>query len=90
MKPKIYSLSFDPHVSNAENLHAIVTAMPHTIEWWHYLGSTYLITSHASALELQNYVNQKWVGRFLVSEIQPKNTGGWLPKEAWDWINSRL
>ena len=27
---------------------------------------------------------------FLIAEIKPKNTHGWLPKEAWDWINKHI
>lgn len=86
---KLYILSFDPHLTNAQLLHNLITTMPSTIDWWHYLGSTYLIVSDLSAVDIQGHINTKWVGNFLVVEVNNKNSGGWLPKVAWDWINSK-
>lgn len=89
MKPKIYMLSFDPYKTDAQALHTLVSSMPLMVEWWHYLGSTYLLTSHSTALQLQNYINSHWSGQYLLSEINAHNSGGWLPNTAWTWINAR-
>ena len=89
MHPKLYLLVFDPYKTDPTALHNIITNLPNTTEWWHYLGSAYIIASRLNALELQNYINSRWVGFFLATEINAENAGGWLPQEAWDWINSR-
>jgi hypothetical protein len=85
---KLYILSFDPYKSNATFLHSVITNMPLMKAWWHYIGSAYLITSTSSAAEIQNHINTRWTGNYLLIEVDPKNSGGWLPKAAWDWINS--
>jgi hypothetical protein len=89
MERKIYLLVFDPYKTNADSLHTIITTMPYTREWWHYIGSAYLIVSTAAAVDIQNYINSRWNGFFLTMEVNKRNAGGWLPIEAWNWINSR-
>lgn len=89
MERKIYLLVFDPYKTDAVALHNIITTMAYASEWWHYIGSAYLITSSSTATEIQNYINMSWSGFFLITEINGRNSGGWLPQEAWDWINSR-
>ena len=89
MKPKIYMLAFDPYKTNSTTMHSAVISIPDVGEWWHYLGSAYLVTSNLSALEIQNHINARVTGQFILAEIIPSNTGGWLPKLAWDWINSK-
>ena len=89
MKPKLYILSFDPYLTDATKLHGIIITLPGTVDWWHYIGSAYLISSTSSAYTLQNHINTRWAGRFLLAQVEPSDTGGWLPQEAWDWINSK-
>lgn len=89
MKPKLYLLVFDPYKTNAAALHNIVTTMPLKTDWWHYIGSAYVLASYSTAKEMQDYINVRWKGFFLLSEINAHNSGGWLPQEAWNWINTR-
>lgn len=89
MKPTMYIVAFDPYKSDAGAMHKLITTMPHTVDWSHYIGSAYLFRSNSNAATLENYINNHWVGNFIISPIDPENTGGWLPKDAWDWVNSR-
>ena len=59
--------------------------------WWHYLTSTWFVLRRDTQSELQNklipliYYND----RLLILPAQgPAN--GWLPGEAWTWINEKL
>jgi hypothetical protein len=59
--------------------------------WWHYLANTWLVetaqTSHEVYTALSAHVTVKdWI---LVLPVT-KHANGWLPKDAWDWINARL
>jgi hypothetical protein len=58
--------------------------------WWHFLESTWLIDSlhspQAAGNHLVPFIDRN--DRLLVIQVQ-RNYQGWLPKEAWDWINSR-
>lgn len=59
--------------------------------WWHYLASTWIIISDLSASELadeiRRYTNEG--DRFLVTALT-KETNGWLPKRAWEWIREKM
>lgn len=58
-------------------------------KWWHYIESTWLIKTEESvdswSDKIRAVVDPK--DFFLVVDITGKPYNGWLPKEAWDWIN---
>ena len=59
-------------------------------DWWHYLGSTWLVDSSLDAAgissRLMPYIDRN--DRLLVIGVT-KDYEGWLPKEAWIWIDAR-
>lgn len=59
--------------------------------WWHYLDSTWLVDTTYSAdqiaAKLKPHMDDS--DYFLVIRVQ-RDYQGWLPKDAWDWINARL
>jgi len=60
------------------------------MSWWHYLESSYIIIveSNITATDICNFIQQLMPNKhFFVSELNLQNHNGWLPKEAWDWIN---
>jgi hypothetical protein len=60
-------------------------------DWWHYLGSTWLVDSPLTAdaiwemlaphIDKNDYV--------LVIGVS-RDHQGWLPEEAWKWIRTRM
>ncbi len=65
--------------------------------WWHYLESTWLIDILSSdPNKTVNDISSKIKtvmdsNDFLfVTDISNKARQGWLPKEAWDWINQKV
>lgn len=85
---KIYLLVFDPYKTNASGLHDIIKNNTYIANWWHYLGSAYLIKSRYTLFTIQNDIITKWPNQhFLLIEVNAHNAGGWLPQAAWDWIN---
>jgi hypothetical protein len=60
--------------------------------WWHYLASTWLIETNRNAQQvfeaLHPHMEQQ--DSILVAEMAPSYPFGWLPKDAWDWVNSRV
>ncbi len=59
--------------------------------WWHYLESTWIVkNTNLSADDISSkllpYIKQG--DRLLVIKIDTSNKQGWLPKDAWDWLNS--
>ena len=60
-------------------------------KWWHYLDRTWIIISEETPKEIwdriENKINKN--NNLLIIEIK-KNSEGWLPQKAWDWIKKNV
>jgi hypothetical protein len=58
--------------------------------WWHYLTSVWLIATTKTPEQVFQAVAPYMVqaDRVLIFEVG-KSYNGWLPKEAWDWIQQQ-
>ena len=60
--------------------------------WWHYLTSTWVVVTDHSPDDffklLQAHIDTKGDDRIFIVQIK-KNYQGWLPQDAWDWINKQ-
>src|SRR5689334_11372213 len=58
--------------------------------WWHYLTSTWLVSTDKTTEQIFNALAPFMVeaDRLLIFELG-KSHHGWLPKEAWDWITQQ-
>lgn len=94
MYNKAYIINFDKggliDSFDYKKFHDNLTTAKGVINWWHYLESSYIIITDANvtATNVSDFVLQHMKEKyFLVVELNLKNHNGWLPKEAWDWIN---
>ncbi len=58
--------------------------------WWHYLETTWIIESDKTPDKISNIITpyiDKSQDFVLVVKIDAYQKQGWLPKEAWDWLN---
>lgn len=60
--------------------------------WWHYLDSTWIIkSSNLTANEiyekLKQYVNESGGDHIFITDLGT-DMQGWLPTDAWNWLNS--
>ncbi len=86
-----YLISYDTNLTSTRAAHAAITESGAINEWWHYLNGTYIVTSNKNLDDLTQAVKIKWPGDdSLLIMPATKPTGGWLPKDAWLWINTRL
>jgi len=59
--------------------------------WWHYLDSTWLVSTSKSASELFERIQPAIDDNDSVLVIDVgRDYAGWLPKKAWDWIKNHL
>jgi hypothetical protein len=60
-------------------------------DWWHYMGSTWIVLRRETLVELQAKL-VPMVGQFDRLLILPaKGPGaGWLPKDAWAWLERNV
>ena len=60
-------------------------------KWWHYLSNVWIIISEEDVSSWERkLVPLTVVGdNLLIIEVR-RSSGGWLPKEAWGWINTNI
>jgi hypothetical protein len=60
--------------------------------WWHYISSTWLISTDKSASQFSSELtNHIFKGDRLIVVEFPSGSAeyqGWLPRKAWNWIKS--
>ena len=84
---KVYCVSYDLNKSG-KDYKGLIEELKKTSSWWHYLGSTWLLYTSETAEQIWKRIS----GHIdkddyaLIIEVA-KDHQGWLPKEAWDWIN---
>jgi hypothetical protein len=85
----IYAINYDLKRpgQNYTDLHDAIRSVG---AWWHYLGSTWLVDTNLSAgaiwKQLAPHVDET---DFVLVIGVTRDHQGWLPQEAWDWINAR-
>ena len=87
---KVYIITFNTDEPfNMVTFHDYITSLyPNKIiDWWHYIHTTYLIVSPLDVNSLYNLIFPGVPQRYLlVVEIDPNNAQGWLPPDAWKWL----
>jgi hypothetical protein len=88
---KVYLVTYNPtQPFNKGVFHNYITSLHkngHISDWWHYIDTTYLIVSHLDVNQLYNLIFPGVPQRnLLIIEVLPKNAQGWLPKDAWTWL----
>lgn len=85
----IYAINYDLR-RPGQNYEVLHEAIRNCGAWWHFLGSTWLVDTSLSANgiwdRLAPHVDKNDL--FLVIAVT-RDYQGWLPQDAWDWINSR-
>jgi hypothetical protein len=58
--------------------------------WWHYFQTTWIVVADHSAHDYAQflYPHIETTDRLLVVRITREHQG-WLPKDAWDWLNDK-
>ena len=85
----IYAINYDLK-HPGQNYDALYDAIKNCGDSWHYLDSTWLVHTQLTAQGIWNklapHVDKN--DYFLVIGVTC-DYAGWLPKDAWEWINSR-
>lgn len=89
MPQKKYLITYSLKTPNW-NYTGFFSALQSIGPWWHYLDTTWIIKSNLTAQQI-HAVLAPHLSRndlMLVVEIVPGNRFGWLPPDAWTWIDS--
>ena len=86
----IYSINYDLN-HPGQNYSGLYGAIKSCGSWRHYLDSHWLVDTNLTAREIWDrlapHVDDN--DRFFIVGIT-RDYSGWLPKEAWQWISSRI
>lgn len=59
--------------------------------WWHYLTSTWIVLRYEALAELGPKLRPLiYQGDFLLIQPAKGPSDGWLPKEAWEWLQKNV
>jgi hypothetical protein len=85
---KVYAIVYELRTPRRDYT-PLYSAIKASGKWWHYLPSTWLVYTSESATHLWNRLapHIQKNDSMLVIEVRNHNQG-WLPKGAWDWINT--
>ena len=91
MSKYAYALMFDIDDNlDYSEVHKQVTTIPSLLSWFHYLQSSYILISESDSNELTQYLIKIIPNkRFLLFRIDLSSRNGWMPKEAWEWIEKK-
>ena len=91
MNRHAYIMMFDTDDSLDYNeIHKGITSMQGLYSWFHYLRSSYILISDKDSNELtQQIIKVIPNKRFLLFMCDLNTRNGWMPREAWDWIEKK-
>ncbi|HAT3956512.1 TPA: hypothetical protein I9Y43_005207 [Kluyvera ascorbata] len=82
----VYCVSYDLNKAG-QNYNALYEELKGSNGWWHYLDSTWLISSNETATQLSDRLRKHLDSNDNLLVIGVTNDyAGWLSQEAWDWI----
>jgi hypothetical protein len=79
------------HNNPAKNYNPFFDAIKsNSAQWWHFMESTWIVSTAHSADQFAHllFPHMETTDYLLVARLHPEHQG-WLPKEAWDWLNNK-
>lgn len=81
--------SADPTLDQAA-VKTLIRSDPDFLAWWNHLPSIFLVTTRLNEDQISERLKRVTQGAtFLVVEVNPVRSEGWLPERAWRWIRRR-
>lgn len=86
----VYVVSYDLKKPGKDYI-GLTEQLRHSPRWWHYLESTWLISTQESPDQLYNRLRAHLDDGDSILIIEAgKHRQGWLSKEAWEWIQQEI
>ena len=87
---KVYNVSYDLK-KQGQDYNGLIKELKNSPEYWHYLGSTWLISTTETADQLWSRLAKHIDGNdyALIMHVT-RDYSGWLPQDAWTWIQNRI
>lgn len=86
----IYMISYDLN-SPGQKYEELYEKIKEIGSWWHYLDSTWLVSTSLSASEIYSKIKSPLDnGDHILVFSLGKDYQGYLPQKAWDWIKENI
>lgn len=87
---KLYVVIYNTQGNFSEAVfHSYMTSLyPNYIsDWWHHTNTAYIIASTLNVGQLYSLIYPGVpMKNLLIIEVDPNNAQGWLPPQAWQWL----
>ena len=88
--PYAYLVSYDLK-SPVESYEPFFNELKQSVNWWHYLNAAWIVVRYESLVELAPKLRGLIFTNDRILVMPAKGPAeGWLPKDAWDWINTNV
>lgn len=86
----VYLFTYDLN-KPGQNYQALFEELKKSPLWWHYLDSTWLLGTNETADQIWARVSDKVdkSDSVLITRVT-RPAAGWLPQDAWKWINEHV
>ena len=67
------------------------TELQSSLDWWHFLTFTWIVIRNDLMVDFSEKLRKKMHSQdFLLVLPAVGPASGWLPKDAWDWLGTRV
>lgn len=89
MSVKLITYDLNSPGQDYKKLHETIKSMG---AWWHHLDSVWLVDTTLSVHQIVEHIRKAsdTNDNLLVLDVAGDARQGWLPQDAWDWINARM
>lgn len=86
----VHCVSYDLNKAG-QNYNGLYDELKKSLGYWHYLDSTWLISTTETATQLFQRLKPYIDDNDIMLVIKVTNEySGWLPQKAWDWLKNHL
>jgi len=84
----VYLITYDL-IKDGQHYEGLHLAIKNLGSWWHYLDSTWIVQTNYNSEQIERILTAKidLNDRLLIVRLL-KDYTGYLPREAWDWLNN--
>lgn len=85
-----YLITYDLSNKDSRNYDSLYFAIKSLGPWWHYLDSTWIIKTNTNSSQIWANLSGHILNNdhLLIIKIDTLDKWGWLPQDAWSWLNS--
>ena len=87
----IYIVSYELVPKFLRNIDSFLRELQQSSSWAHYITNTWLISTPETIEQLNTRLRKYLIDQDLLLIMKVEGEyAGWMPEEAWDWIQERI